>query len=137
MSIIKFGPFRFDTVQILLWRDDELLSVSPKALAVLAELIKHAGQPVSKDDLLSAVWPDMVVSESVLTVRIRALRKVLGDSSQTSTLIETLHRYGYRFIGDIETLPTAPESQEALHSSQPWPEATGSTRFRVYPNKGT
>jgi len=133
MSIITFGPFRFDTTQNSLWQDGELLNVAPKALAVLAKLIEHAGQPVSKDDILSAVWPDVVVSESVLTVRIRALRKVLGDSSHAPEYIETLHRYGYRFIAATEPDNSMPDTAQSTTVEpvaqwpQTWPKSSESS----------
>src|SRR5262245_41993008 len=58
-----FGPFRLDPTTGTLWRDDDLLPLPPKPFAVLAYLVAHAGQVVSKETLLEAVWPDTAVTE--------------------------------------------------------------------------
>jgi DNA-binding winged helix-turn-helix (wHTH) protein len=56
---------------------------------------------VTKDALFAAVWPEMVVSEGVLTNCIGELRKALGDTAQAPRLIATVHRRGYRFIAPV------------------------------------
>ena len=60
-----------------------------------------AGQVVSKEELFTAVWPETVVSEGVLTSRIRELRQALGDTTATPRYIETVSRRGYRFIEKV------------------------------------
>jgi class 3 adenylate cyclase len=60
------------------------------------------GRLVSKEALLEAVWPETAVSEAVLTVAIRRLRRVLGDRARTPQFIETVHSRGYRFIAPVQ-----------------------------------
>jgi DNA-binding winged helix-turn-helix (wHTH) protein len=100
---LVFGPFRLDLRDERLWRGHEALPLSPKTFAVLRCLVTHAGQLVTKDALLEAVWPTTVVSESILTVAIRTLRRVLGDPVCTPRFIETVHGRGYRFIAPVST----------------------------------
>jgi pimeloyl-ACP methyl ester carboxylesterase len=57
---------------------------------------------VSKDDLLAAVWGGRIVSESTLTSRINAARRVVGDSGAEQSLIKTIARKGIRFVGEVE-----------------------------------
>ena len=57
---------------------------------------------VSKDDLLDAVWEGRIVSESTLTSRINAVRHAIGDTGSDQTLIKTIARKGFRFIGEVE-----------------------------------
>jgi DNA-binding winged helix-turn-helix (wHTH) protein len=64
-----FGPFRLDTATACLWCEGQLVALPPKPFAVLAYLVTHAGQVVTKDDLLEAVWPATVISEGVLKSR--------------------------------------------------------------------
>jgi len=83
---LVFGPFRLDLRDERLWRGQEVLPLFPKAFAVLRCLVTQAGQLVGKDALLETVWPRTAVSESVLTVAIRGLRRVLGDCARAPSL---------------------------------------------------
>ncbi len=98
---IIFSPFRLDTVNQCLWRDEQAIALTPKAFALLKHLIERAGQLVTKEELLNAVWPETYVSDAVLKVYVGELRKALGDDAKSAKFIETLHRRGYRFIGQI------------------------------------
>lgn len=53
------------------------------------------------------VWPGVFVDEGILTVHVAALRRVLGDTRQSPAYIETVSRWGYRFIGVVRHAPTA------------------------------
>lgn len=98
--ILEFGDFRFDPEQRLLTRESRCLELAPKALELLAVLLRNAGRIVSKDHLLDTVWPDSAVEEGNLAVHIFALRRALGDPSHTK-YIETIPRRGYRFVTPI------------------------------------
>jgi DNA-binding winged helix-turn-helix (wHTH) protein len=89
------------------WRGDERLELTPKAFAVLHHLVKHPERLVTKDELMSAVWGDTVVSEAALTSAIRDLRAALADSARAPRFIETVHRRGFRFIGRVATSSAA------------------------------
>src|SRR5215510_15351535 len=93
-----------------------MVSLPPKVFAVLRLLVEHAGQLVTKEALLEAVWPEMAVSETVLTNCIGELRKVLGETAQAPRFIQTVHRRGYRFMGQLPTVtaPAPPASAPAL-----------------------
>lgn len=73
--------------------------------------MEHAEQLVTKDELMSAVWPDTVVGDDALTGCIRDLRKVLGDEAKTPHYIETVHRRGYRFIAPLSATPPVPSTE--------------------------
>jgi len=107
-----FGPFEFDAAAGILYRGEQETLLPPKAAGVLAVLLERAGQLVSKDELLGAVWPDTHVTESVLTDAISLLRHVLGDDAREPTFIQTLHRRGYRFIGEVKSLEGAEASRQ-------------------------
>src|SRR5215475_9711468 len=81
-----------------LLHDGDVVSLTPKAFAVLRRLVEDAGQLVKKDDLLRSVWRDTRVSDGVLRVIILEIRRALGDDSEQPRFIETVTRRGYRFI---------------------------------------
>src|SRR6266516_4498041 len=112
---LVFGPFQLDRRDERLWRGSEAIPLPPKTFAVLCCLVTQAGQLVTKDALLAAVWPETVVSEAVVTVAIRALRRVLGDRAHTPRFIETVHGRGYRFVAPVSPLvaPGGPGKEEA------------------------
>lgn len=130
-----FGPFQLDGAQHLLFRDGQLVPVSPKAAEVLLVLIERHGQLVEKEKLMKAVWPDSFVEEANLAVHISQLRKTLVDESG-SHYIETIPRRGYRFVGEVsaretisgKTPPTAADPQtqgaETLAPSSALPPAS-------------
>jgi predicted ATPase/DNA-binding winged helix-turn-helix (wHTH) protein len=102
---IVFDPFCLDLSNQCLWRGSRALKLRPKAFAVLAYLLAHAGQLATKDELLNAVWPGIFVGEAVLKVAIREIREALGDDPNSPRFIETAHRRGYRFIGPVAAGP--------------------------------
>src|SRR4029453_17736320 len=88
----------------------EEIRLTPKASAVLNLLVARAGQPVSKEDLFASVWNDTVVSDDALTSCIQELRRALADDARQPRFIETRHRRGYRFIGQLSA-PAVSDSQ--------------------------
>ena len=98
---VTFGRFRLDAINERLWRGDEAVPLRPKVFAVLRHLVEHRGELVTKQQLLEAVWPSTFVGDAVLKDSIRQLREALGDDAAAPRYIETAHRRGYRFIGEI------------------------------------
>jgi DNA-binding winged helix-turn-helix (wHTH) protein/predicted ATPase len=117
-----FGPFRLDVRDERLWRGQEVLPLRHKTLGVLHALVARAGQLLTKEALFTGVWPETAVSDTVLTVAIRELRRVLGDQARRPQFIETVHGRGYRFIAPVtveEPSPGRPQSAGKGHQSQP------------------
>ena len=88
-------------------------------LMVLAMLVLQPGQLLTKDELLTRIWPDAFVEEGILTVHVSAVRKALGDDARPPTYIETLSRSGYRFIAPVSTVPFDAKSGAAREMSRP------------------
>jgi predicted ATPase/DNA-binding winged helix-turn-helix (wHTH) protein len=97
----RFGPFGLDPPSGCLWRDETLVPLRPKPFALLAYLVAHAGQVVTKERLLEAVWPETVVGEGMLKDYIKQIRKTLGDTPHRPQYIATVHRRGYRFVAPV------------------------------------
>ena len=94
----EFGPFRLDTVERLLLRDGEEVSLTPKVFDLLLVLVENSGHIFEKDELMKAVWPDAVVEETNLARNVSTLRKALGESPDARPYIETIPWRGYRFV---------------------------------------
>src|SRR5262245_23597148 len=117
---LSFGSFRLSSPRGPLVYRSQPVTLPPKAIAVLWYLAARAGQVVSKDELLTAIWGDAVVSEGVLPACLRTLRKALRDDAVRPRYIATVHRIGYRFLPAVTTQPvpsSPPLSTSTLHQA--------------------
>ena len=106
--LYEFGPFQIDTTERLLLRDSEKIPLTPKAVDTLLVLLANAGKVLEKDQIIKSVWPDTFVEESALARNISTLRKALGDGIEDFRYIETIPKRGYRFVGSVKDVGTAP-----------------------------
>ncbi len=97
----RFGSFVIDEAQARLERDQQAVDVPPRAFQVLCELVRRAGQLVTKDALLDAVWGHRHINEAALKNLVSQLRQALGDDARESIFIQTVSRRGYRFIAPV------------------------------------
>ena len=103
---VRFGgTFSFDVATGQLWSGDREVRLTPKAAAVLKELMAHAGRPVSKDNLFATVWNGVAVSDDALTTCVQELRRALNDDPKQPRFIETRHRRGYGFVASLTPAP--------------------------------
>jgi predicted ATPase/DNA-binding winged helix-turn-helix (wHTH) protein len=111
---------RLDLTNACLWRGARRITLRPKTFAVLRCLLAHRGQLVTKAALLDTVWPEITVNDVALMICIRELRQALGDDPKAPRFIETLHRRGYRFIGDLPvTAHPSGSLPSAVHNPVP------------------
>src|SRR5262252_9550640 len=102
---ISLGRFRFDLRQRELKRDGLPVQLGSRARDILWVLASAKGEVVSKDELMTRVWPGIVVEENNIQVHISALRRALDDGKGGQThLITTVPGRGYRLVG-IEAAP--------------------------------
>jgi eukaryotic-like serine/threonine-protein kinase len=95
----SFGAVEFDERSFELKVGGLAVDLERKSLEVLRLLLHRAGEVVTKDELLEAVWPGRIVSESVPPKAISRIREVIGDADQA--LIKTVHGYGYRLVAPV------------------------------------
>lgn len=79
-------------------------TLDPKVMHVLVMLAQHAGKVVSREDLLTELWPNVVVSDDVLSRCIYELRRQLsqaGGNERYKVMFETLPKRGYRLNGEV------------------------------------
>jgi DNA-binding winged helix-turn-helix (wHTH) protein/uncharacterized membrane protein HdeD (DUF308 family) len=99
---VSFGDFRFNVPTRELLRVETHGSATPISLgsraADLLHLFLHRpGELITKSEIMDAVWPNMAVEESNLTVQVSALRRALGVGRNGAGYIQTVPGRGYRF----------------------------------------
>ncbi|NEU94697.1 ATP-binding protein [Bradyrhizobium uaiense] len=96
-----FGPFRLLAARHELLAQGVPVTIGQRALDVLLALVRRHGELVTKDELMSAVWPGLVVEENNLAVHISALRKILGKTEDGKSYLQTVAGRGYRFVAPV------------------------------------
>jgi TolB-like protein/DNA-binding winged helix-turn-helix (wHTH) protein/Flp pilus assembly protein TadD len=131
----QFGPFRLDPNRHRLFRGDEVVALSPKAIQTLILLVENRGRLLERETLMDALWPDVIVEDANLTVAVSQLRKALNQNGDNAEFIETIPRVGYRFVADIcevikEPAPLIPEERKCLQPVTDKVEANETTTAR-------
>jgi TolB-like protein/DNA-binding winged helix-turn-helix (wHTH) protein/Tfp pilus assembly protein PilF len=102
--------FRFNDVEIYiaqqeLWRAGKIVHVEPQVFDLLVHLVRNRDRVVSKDELIEAIWQGRIISETALSSCISAARRAVGDNGDHQFLIRTLHKRGFRFVGELRDNP--------------------------------
>jgi TolB-like protein len=121
--VYRFADFHVDLARQELRRDGEPVRVEPQVFDLLVHLIRHRDRIVSKDELIEKVWNGRIVSEAALSSRINGVRRVLGDDGNAQRFVRTLHKRGFRFVGDVDELPPARADDAAPASANAPPAA--------------
>src|SRR5215831_4043734 len=101
--IWTFADCVFDDTRLELRVSGRLVDLELKPLEVLLQLLVNAGKVVSKEALLDAVWPGLMVVDGSLATAVSKLRKALGDSE--SKIVLTVPRVGYRLGVPVRSRP--------------------------------
>lgn len=112
-----------------LCRDGTEIPLRPKSFALLQYLVTHPGRLVTKDELLSKIWPGVVVTEDSLTRCVSEVRSALGDTDQR--MIKTVSRRGYAYVGPVTKLDDNPVVSASVEA--PAPEKRDIGRWRWGP----
>ncbi len=121
---IGFGSMRLFRKNRLLLDGETPVRLGSRAFDLLVVLVEHAGQVVTKEQLVARVWPRSFVEETSLRVHIGALRKVLGDGQEGFRYIVNVPGRGYSFVAPVTTLsarerPPAPVASPAAFAPKP------------------
>jgi Tol biopolymer transport system component/DNA-binding winged helix-turn-helix (wHTH) protein len=101
---LRIGEHVVDTGALRIVTRPDLPRLTSKAVAVLVELVRDAGQTVTRDALLDRVWTGRFPTPDVLTQAIKELRRALADDSKPPQYIETIPKVGYRLIAPVLVL---------------------------------
>jgi TolB-like protein/DNA-binding winged helix-turn-helix (wHTH) protein/Tfp pilus assembly protein PilF len=113
----RFGLFEADLNTSELRKSGVKIKLQEQPFQILALLLKHRGELVTRERLRKELWPaDTFVDFDVgLNVAVKKLRDAIGDSAENSRFVETIPRHGYRFISRVEEVsPFAPESRPSM-----------------------
>ena len=102
---IEFGRFRLDLGRRELSCAGAPVRLGSRAMDILTVLASAKGEVVSKDELLTRVWPGLTVEENNLQVQISALRKALDDDNGGQSHLVTVPGRGYRLVGFSDMPP--------------------------------
>src|SRR6266852_9342444 len=144
-SPVRFGGFEVDLRSGELHKQGIKIKLHDQPFQVLAMLLEHPGELVTREQLHQKLWPaDTFVDFDVgLNSAIKRLRDALGDSAESPRYIETLPRRGYRFIASVEDnipaiapgpLPSIGTGQsEAASVAKPAEDAPAAAKARLRP----
>lgn len=126
--VIAFGPFRLLSGQRLLLEDNAPVRLGSRACDILLALLEKPGHIVTKQELLTRVWPDTFVEEASIRVHVAALRRALGDGNAGRRFITNVPGRGYSFVAPVSVSKEQPKSrpaptQTARHPDIPVPLA--------------
>ena len=99
---ISFGPFCLLPTQFLLRERDKPVPLGSRALEILIVLLERRGELVSKQDLMTRVWPNVFVEPANLTVHMSALRRALRDGRDGNRFIVNIPGRGYCFVASVD-----------------------------------
>jgi adenylate cyclase len=102
VTMLQFERYTLDIARHSLRAADRKIALRPKNFEVLRYLVENPDRLVTKEELLKAIWPDVVVNEESLTRCVSEVRQAIGDSKQT--IIVTVPRCGYRFTATVSQI---------------------------------
>src|SRR5262249_38265673 len=121
---LSFGPYNLVVRERLLTRNGTPVELGARALDILIALVSKPNEAITKQELLSRVWPDVTVEESSLRFHMVSLRKALGDGKDGARYITTLAGRGYCFVAPVlrssaEGKAAKPAVADFLHTNLP------------------
>lgn len=111
----RFGPFVLDPGTRQLLGDGKEAHLSPKAFDLLLSLVENRSRAVERAELHQQLWPDTFVLDTNLGSLVAEVRRTLGDSAEDPRFVQTLHRFGYRFIAPVDQALPADEEPVTPH----------------------
>ena len=101
---VRFGSLQIDQQRQRVMRDGKQLPLQGKTFDVLIVLLQKQGELVTREELKRALWSTevQVNHDANLNTTVNKLRRVLGESTDKDSCIETIPRKGYRFTGTAE-----------------------------------
>jgi TolB-like protein/DNA-binding winged helix-turn-helix (wHTH) protein len=104
------GDQHIEPVRCTILTSEGEIRIEPRVMDVLTLMVAHAGQVVTREEFIKAVWNGTFVTDEVLSRCIYRLRKALGDDTRSPLYIETVAKRGYRLIAPVRLPPVMAES---------------------------
>jgi DNA-binding winged helix-turn-helix (wHTH) protein len=112
-SVFTVGQWTVEPDRLKISDSRQSIVLQPRVMAVLQYLVAHAGQVVSHEALIAAVWEGRVVEDGAVYQTLAKLRKKLGDDPHQPRYIETIPTKGYCLIASVGPAPSPNEPVEA------------------------
>ena len=113
----RFAGCILDTGRHAFQREGEDVPLEPQVFDLLALFVARAGELVTRDEIVGAIWGGRIVSEAAISSRINAVRRAVGDDGARQAVLRTLPRRGFRFEAAVETEAAgAPSPMAAPHA---------------------
>jgi predicted ATPase/DNA-binding winged helix-turn-helix (wHTH) protein len=106
--VYYFGDYELDEERRELRRAGQHVATEPKVFAVLLYLLQHRDRVITKAELLAQCWAGTLVSEWALTQCLTKIRRAVQPARSDPRVLKTVHRQGYRFVGEVTTSPKEP-----------------------------
>ncbi len=121
---LRVGAFTVDLGALSVAAPDGTsVRLTPKAAAVLLELVRARGTTVTRDELLDRVWRGRFTTPGVVPQAVSALRRAFADELETPAYIDTIPRVGYRLVASVQALdPEADAAGDAEAPPSPPPQ---------------
>jgi TolB-like protein/DNA-binding winged helix-turn-helix (wHTH) protein len=114
VSKYRFAEFEIDLSQQELRRLGEAVHIEPQVFDLIVHLVRNHDRIVSKDELIETIWNGRIISEAALSSRINGARRALGDNGNDQVFIRTLHKRGFRFVGDVQAISALEADADAF-----------------------
>jgi TolB-like protein/DNA-binding winged helix-turn-helix (wHTH) protein/Flp pilus assembly protein TadD len=107
---LRFGVFELDLRAGELRKHGLRVRLQEQPFQVLATLVEHPGEVVTREELQKKLWPadTFVDFDHGLNKTINKIREALGDSAESPRFVETVSRRGYRFLAEVKSVDRAP-----------------------------
>ncbi len=109
-KIYGFLDFEVNPRQRTLTKKSQAINLSKKSFDMLVVLLQRHGQLITKDELLSAVWPNQIITDSALNKQISRLRKIFDPADCKESIIETIRGVGIRLATNVELIDDETEN---------------------------
>src|SRR6185503_5331716 len=116
-NFYEFDSFQVDARRRLLFQEGRPVHVTPKAFDILLGLVRSGGRVISKDELMTTIWPNCFVEEGNLAQNIFLLRRVLGERKNEHKYIITIPGVGYRFAPYVRESAVSPAVRKVAAGS--------------------
>ena len=129
---LRVGAWRVDREACALHGPDGEQRVEPKVMDLLCLLAAHPGRVLSRERIMDALWPGLVVGDDALARTLSKLRQALGDDARSPRYVETIAKRGYRLLAEVEGIATGVVSDDHEASL---PSAASSATVAAAPSR--
>jgi transcriptional activator of cad operon len=118
-ATLRIGAWCVNSISGQMSRAGKTVRVEARTMRLLLCLAENAGEVVSVDDLLSQVWPGVIVTSDSVYQAVTSLRRLLGDDPKQPSYIATVPRLGYRMIATVTSCADEPALPAPMPAATP------------------